>query len=176
MDREEILQALSARIIRYATSRLWTASDNPKADAEDLAQEVLIVLMQKYDYVEDPKELFAIGIQTLDFKIRNASRKKWRRKEDQQEPIDEELYRHHGLSPESLALSHEKRRQFQVAVRSMDEKCQQLLRLHHLEGVKFKDIADSLGEPESTVNGRWRRCRKALADKLHRLWGQEGES
>jgi len=168
MDRDQILQALNARIVGYTTSKLRMTS----ADAEDLAQEVLVVLVQKYSHLEALEDLLPLAVTILHNKCRNLTRKSWRRKE---EPIAEELWEYPGLSPENLSLSREQQRQLADAVRRLKPKCRQLLRFH-LEGQKLKDIARSLGEPEGTVNARWSRCRKALAKELRKLQDLEGES
>jgi len=69
LTREEILQLLRERIVAFATSR--GVGDS----AEDLAQDVLMVLYEKYPKVTELTELVPLSFQILRFKIWG-----WRRK------------------------------------------------------------------------------------------------
>ena len=69
MDRDEILAQLRERIVAFAASRIR------KESAEDLAQEVFVVLEQKYPHVERLDELVPLAMQILRFKMAA-----WRRK------------------------------------------------------------------------------------------------
>lgn len=63
VDREQILSRLRERIVAYAASRLQ------RDVAEDLAQEVLMVLEEKYRAVEALDELVPLGFRILRFKM-----------------------------------------------------------------------------------------------------------
>ena len=83
MDRNEILTSLRERILAFATSRV------SRDLAEDLTQEVLVVLHEKYAGVIELTELVPLAFQVLRFKMLDAYHKSLRRGEYNQEPIDE---------------------------------------------------------------------------------------
>ena len=83
MDREQILTNLRERILAFATLRV------SRAQAEDLTQEVLVVLHEKYPHVVEQTELIPLAFQVLRFKMLDAHRKSLRRGEYNQESVDD---------------------------------------------------------------------------------------
>ncbi|HJZ96040.1 MAG TPA: hypothetical protein VKE70_06015, partial [Candidatus Solibacter sp.] len=75
MDRDEILANLRERILAFAASRMG------RDVAEDLAQEVLVVLHEKYPQVSRLDELVPLSFQILRFKLASLRRKTARRGE-----------------------------------------------------------------------------------------------
>ena len=75
MTRDDILTSLRERILSFATSRV------SKELAEDLTQEVLILLHEKYVRVTELTELVPLAFQILRFKLLDAHRKSLRRGE-----------------------------------------------------------------------------------------------
>ena len=69
MDREQILQSLRERILAFAASRMGRDA------AEDLAQEVLVLLHEKYSHVTRLEELVPLSFQILRFKLVSLRRK-----------------------------------------------------------------------------------------------------
>ena len=63
MLSDETLLSLRERIVAFAASRIG------KDVAEDLAQEVLIVLHEKYGHVTRPEELLPLALQIIRFKM-----------------------------------------------------------------------------------------------------------
>src|SRR5438067_11927913 len=81
--REEILRKLRERIVSLAASRL-------RGDAaEDLAQEVLILLHEKYGHVDRVEELLPLALQIVRFKILALRRKSARRGEYTRVSVDD---------------------------------------------------------------------------------------
>src|SRR5215469_8576444 len=78
MDRTHILERLRERIVRFAASRLMGAS------AEDLAQEVLLVLHEKYSDLDRAEDLLPVALEIARLKIWAVRRKTHRRGEDSQ--------------------------------------------------------------------------------------------
>src|ERR1043166_7194481 len=68
VQRDEILERLRERIVRFAASKL--ARDS----AEDLAQEVLLVLHEKYPTLERVEDLVPLSLEIARFKIMGARR------------------------------------------------------------------------------------------------------
>src|SRR5512134_3218601 len=83
MNQNEILTALRERILAFATSRV------SREHAEDLTQEVLVVLHEKYPNVADLTELVPLAFQVLRFKMLDAHRKSFRRGEYNQESVED---------------------------------------------------------------------------------------
>lgn len=75
MDRSEILARLRERIFRFAASRL------SREAAEDVAQEVLLLLHEKYAAVDRLEELVPLALEITRFKILSTRRKVVRRGE-----------------------------------------------------------------------------------------------
>src|SRR5437764_11456546 len=83
MDREEILAKLRERIVRFAASHL------SRDVAEDLAQEVLMLLHEKYAHLERTEDLLPLSLQIVRFKIMSLRRKTVRRGEYTQVSISD---------------------------------------------------------------------------------------
>ena len=62
-ERDSVLAAVRERIVAYAASRL------SRDRAEDLAQEVLLVIHEKYRAVREMEELFPLCMQILRYKM-----------------------------------------------------------------------------------------------------------
>ena len=154
MHRNQVLELLRARIVAWATSHHRARGIDP----EDLAQEVLLELHRRYPEIEELEDLVPLSFRILDFKVRNESRKRIRRKEDQQMPVDEVFMPNPAAGPEDQMLSREFRGQFFKAVDRLKPKCRQLLKLQ-LEHHSLKTVIQQLGVPEGTVYSRSSRCR-----------------
>ena len=63
VDREYILARLRERIVAFAASHL------SRDAAEDLAQEVLLLLHEKYAHLERVEDLLPLSLQIVRFKI-----------------------------------------------------------------------------------------------------------
>jgi RNA polymerase sigma-70 factor (ECF subfamily) len=83
MDRDEILARLRERIVAFAASRI------SRDVAEDLAQEVLMVLHDKYPEVVQIEDLLPLSLQIMRFKMAGLRRKVQRRGESGQVSVDE---------------------------------------------------------------------------------------
>jgi len=75
--------ALRERILAFAVSRYG------RQMAEDVAQEVMLVLHQKYSHVTDPAQLVPLALQITRFKLVAQARKSVRRGENRQLDVDE---------------------------------------------------------------------------------------
>jgi len=83
MHRDTILHSLRERILAFATSRV------SRDLAEDLTQEVLILLHEKYARVTELTELVPLAFQILRFRMLDAHRKSLRRGEYNQDAIED---------------------------------------------------------------------------------------
>lgn len=167
-EREAILQQIHARIRGYAASKV------DEERAQDLAQEVMVVLLEKYTDLDDPEDLLPVAIQTLKFKLWGDNRRRWRRKEDQQVPVEDLALHYDGPSPEQRTIRQEYRDALRKAVGQLRRPCQELLTMQ-LEGMSPKEIIQRLGEPDGTVYARINRCRKALEKEMRQILRTDGE-
>jgi RNA polymerase sigma-70 factor, ECF subfamily len=81
--REEVLEKLRERIVRFAASQLGGDA------AEDLAQEVLMLLHEKYSHLERLEDLLPLSLRIVRFKMFAVRRKAARRGEYSQVSIED---------------------------------------------------------------------------------------
>jgi RNA polymerase sigma factor (sigma-70 family) len=168
LTREATLERLRARMLAAARRGPFPE------EAEDLAQDVLVVLSGKYSHVEAPDELAALGITTLK-KLQSARWRKAKRREalghsplparaeDDRDPLDDVVSG--GPDPEEVVRRRQRVRFLVEAAGRLDGRCRDLLR-RKLEGESFVQIAASLGRPVGTVYAWDNRCRKRLRKLL----------
>lgn len=162
--REEILRQIRERILAFATSR------GLRDEAEDLAQDVLMVLHEKYPNVSELTELVPLSFQILRYKMLDRHRKKLRRGEYNQESVDDHPLVDPNDDPSLQAEQNERVTQLIAALWQLGERCQKLFRLK-LEGHTFPEITKILGEHSiNTIYTRDARCRKQLLSLMGGQW------
>ncbi|TFG59159.1 MAG: sigma-70 family RNA polymerase sigma factor [Nitrospirales bacterium] len=162
--REEILRQLRERIVAFATSR------GLREGAEDVAQDVLMVLHQKYPHVTELTELVPLSFQVLRFKMLDLHRKMLRHGEYNQESVDDLPLVDPGDDPSRQAEQKERVTQLIAALQQLGDRCQQLFRLK-LEGHTFPEIMNLLGERSINTIYTWdSRCRKQLLTLMGGQW------
>ncbi len=167
MEREEILARLRERIVAFAASK-WS-----REVAEDLAQEVLIVLHEKYRQVTELNELLPLSFQILRFKMLDFHRKSLRRGEYNQVAIEDLPLRDPKGNP-GTELEHKQMvEQLISAMTRLSQRCRQLFRWK-LEGKNFAEIQALLGQRSINTIYTWDfRCRKQLLELMGET-GREG--
>lgn len=168
VQRDQILALLRERMIGFASSLLQREA------AEDVAQDVLMLLHTKYAHVTELEDLVPLAMQIARFKIRERVRKTVRRGEHTQVPVEEQLLADPGDDPEMLAERKEMLERLYRALPELGERCRRLL-LYKLQGKSFAEIqllfaADSI----NTIYTWDLRCRKALREKLEQAAGRKG--
>jgi RNA polymerase sigma-70 factor (ECF subfamily) len=163
-EREQTILLLRERIVAFAASRMQ------KDDAEDLAQEVLVLLEQKYADVQRIEDLLPLSFQILRYKMAGWRRKRARRGENNAASIDDialaDSHADHALALERRQLQE---RLF-AAIAQLDGRCRELFRLK-LDGHSFGEIQSALGAASINTVYTWDfRCRKALLEKLGGAW------
>lgn len=167
MTRNEILERLRERIVAFAASRL------SRDTAEDLTQEVLIVLHEKYAHVERLEELLPLSLRIARFKILGARRKVVRRGEHMQVPVDEIQLPDMEADPLLAAERKEMLDRLAAAISQLGERCRKLMALK-LEGKTFPEIQVLLKAASINTIYTWDlRCRKQLQELMGGSW--EGE-
>jgi RNA polymerase sigma-70 factor, ECF subfamily len=164
MDRDQILAALRERILAFATLRV------SRDHAEDLAQDVLTLLHEKYAHVTQLTELVPLAFQVLRFKMLDARRKWFRRGEYNQESVDDLPLADPGDDP---AKQLERKQAVERLVRAMSrlgERCRELFKWK-LEGKSFPEIQKLMGQNSVNTIYTWDlRCRKQLLSLMGGSW------
>ena len=168
MERDEILLRLRERIVAFAASRMG------KDVAEDLAQETLVVLEEKYPHVEGLEELLPLSLQIVRFKMVSLRRKTARRGEYTSVSVDDLPLPDDAADPAQAYERSQMRERLRKAVGEMEERCRDMFRMK-LEGKSFAKIRQTLGVQSINTIYTWDyRCRKKLLEKLGGSWAGSG--
>jgi RNA polymerase sigma-70 factor (ECF subfamily) len=164
MDQDEILKSLHERILAFATLRV------SRAQAEDLTQEVLVVLHEKYPNVADLTELVPLAFQVLRFKMLDAHRKSLRRGEYNQESVDDLPLADPGDDPATQLDQKQRVNRLLSAIGRLGERCRELFKWK-LEGKSFPEIQKIMGQTSINTIYTWDlRCRKQLLSLMGGSW------
>jgi RNA polymerase sigma-70 factor (ECF subfamily) len=163
-DREQVLSRLRERIVAFAASRL------SRDVAEDLAQEVLLLIHEKYGEVERLEELVPLCLRIVRYKMMDFHRKAGRRGERTQRPLDSVPLADPEPGPEALAARQEIGERLAAAVKRLGPRCKELLRLK-LAGRTFSEIQVVLGAASINTVYTWdHRCRERLLALMGGSW------
>ena len=163
-DRAWILARLRERIVAFAASRY------AGAHAEDLAQEVLVLIHEKYGHLHRMEDLLPLAFQILRFKLGAWRRKAARRGEF--EAVDVDTFPPPSDAPDPAAVLERKELLARLlgGIAQMGERCRDLFRFK-LQGRSFADIQGLLGAATLNTVYTWdHRCRKQLLESLGGAW------
>ena len=164
VSRDEVLEKLRERIVRFAASHL------SRDAAEDLAQEVLMLLHEKYAHLELLEDLVPLSLRIVRFKLMGLRRKAARRGESRQISIEDIPLPDLDASPSDHFERKELAEGLTRAISQLGERCRQLLRLK-LQGKTFPEIQKIMGvEAINTVYTWDHRCRKRLLELMGGSW------
>jgi RNA polymerase sigma-70 factor, ECF subfamily len=159
-SREEILGKLRERIVGFAASRIQRDA------AEDLAQEVLILLHEKYGHLDRLDDLLPLSLKIVRFKMLAYRRKARRHGEYAQVSPDEVQTPDGGIDALTEMEQQEARERLMAAVGALGERCRKLLALK-LEGKSFAEIQRALGVSSINTIYTWDfRCRQQLMESI----------
>src|SRR5207248_11436186 len=138
--------------------------------AEDLAQDVLVVLHEKYGEVTRLEDLLPLALQIVRFKMLASRRKSVRRGEYTQAPVDDLQVADGAADPAMAAERAEMREHLLQAISRMGERCRRMFALK-LEGKSFGEIQTILGAGSINTVYAWDlRCRKHLIELMGGAW------
>jgi RNA polymerase sigma-70 factor, ECF subfamily len=164
VQTETVLEQLRERILRFAASRI------ERAEAEDLAQETLIVLHTRYAHLSEPADLLPVAFQILRYKMAAHFRRGVRRGESRAVPATELALVSEEPGPEIEAQRAEMRERLLAALPKLGARCREIFRMK-LEGSGFDEIRRHFGvESINTVYTWDLRCRKHLLELVGGLW------
>jgi len=164
MTRDEILDRLRERIVGFAASRIQRDA------AQDVAQEVLMVLHEKYRHLERMEDLVPLAFEILRFKMVALRRKAVRRGEYNQVSVEDIQLPDSAVDPATDAERRELLQRLMEAIGKLGERCRRIMALK-LEGKNFIEIQKILGAASINTVYTWDfRCRKQLLELMGGSW------
>ena len=164
MDREEILRLLRERIVAFAASRMQ------RDIAEDLTQETLLLLEEKYPHITELQDLLPLSFQIVRFKMMSFRRKTERHGEYSQVSVDDIPLPDPDSNPATAFERKEMLERLTSAIGQLGSRCQELMRWK-LAGKTFAEIqALSKAASINTVYTWDSRCRQRLLEALGGRW------
>lgn len=164
MDRDTILTSLRERIVAFAALRV------SRHHAEDLAQDVLALLHDKYPHVVELTELVPLAFQVLRYKMLDAHRKALRRGEYNQDSVEDLDVAATGGTPETQLDQKQRVERLVSALGRLGDRCRELFRWK-LEGKSFMEIQRLMGQKSVNTIYTWDlRCRKQLLSLMGGSW------
>jgi RNA polymerase sigma-70 factor (ECF subfamily) len=162
--RVQILSRLRERIVAFAASRY------ARDAAEDLAQEVLVVIHEKYSQVESLEELVPLSFQILRFKLMAWRRKLVRHGEHTAVSVDDHPLIGDAQDPEAEVARKEMLERLSTGLAMLGKRCQEIFRLK-LQGRNFGEIRELMGAEAINTIYTWDyRCRKQLLEWMGGRW------
>ena len=164
MQREEVLAQLRERIVRFAASHYSGDA------AEDLAQEVLMLLHEKYPHLTRVEDLLPLSLQITRFKIMSLRRKAVRHGEYSQVSVTDIPLPDPDASPADRLERRQMLDRLARAIPQLGARCRELLRLK-LQGKTFPEIQKIMGVAAINTVYTWdHRCRKNLLELIGGDW------
>lgn len=164
MERDEILLRLRERIVAFAASRITGDA------AEDLAQETLMLLHDKYAHVTRLEELFPLSMRIMRFKMVAMRRKSYRRGEAGQVSVDDIQIPDSAPDPATFVERKEMMERMTAAIAKLGARCREIFRLKLL-GRSFAEIQVEMSAASINTVYTWdARCRKQLLDEMGGHW------
>jgi RNA polymerase sigma-70 factor (ECF subfamily) len=169
VQRDEILARLRERIYRFAASRIQREA------AEDVAQEVLLLLHEKYSALERIEDLLPLSLEIARFKIVALRRKTVRRGEHTSVSVDDLPVAGAGPDPFDQAARRERLARLESILRDLGERCRELVRLK-LQGHTFPEIQKLLKVDSLNTLYTWDfRCRKQIMKRWQDSYSKSEE-
>jgi len=164
VQRDEVLARLRERIVAFAASHITRDA------AEDLAQEVLMLLHEKYQHLDSPEELLPLSLQIVRFKIMSLRRKAVRRGEYTQVSVTDIPLPDLDSNPADHLERKEMLERLERAIEQLGDRCRELMRLK-LQGKNFGEIQKIMNASSINTVYTWDfRCRKHLLDLMGGAW------
>jgi RNA polymerase sigma-70 factor, ECF subfamily len=162
--RAQILARLRERIVAFAASRY------SREGAEDLAQEVLMVIHEKYGHLDRLEDLVPLSFQILRFKTFAWRRKAARHGEARQVPVDDLPLAGDAPDPEAAAARQELLGRLLKGIEGLEARCRELF-MHKLRGRTFPEIRTLMNVGTLNTVYTWdHRCRGRLLAALGGRW------
>jgi RNA polymerase sigma-70 factor (ECF subfamily) len=165
------------RIVREQLDTVWRTARRlgvPNAELDDVAQEVMLVVVRRIDAIEPDKERAFVAATTVRVTA-NWRRRQRRHPERPSDALDalgsdpEYAVSRHGLEPGEHCVDRARKLQLlNAALEVMTEPQRVAFILFELEELTAREIAEQLQVPEAAVVSRARRAREAFANFCER--------
>ena len=162
--RALVLARLRERIVAFAASR------SAGGYAEDLAQEVLVLIHEKYGQLDRLEDLLPLAFQILRFKL--AAHRRGAARRGEYDAVDVEAFPPPSDAPDPATVLERKEllAKLMGGIARMGDRCRELFRLK-LQGHSFPEIQGLLGAASLNTVYTWdHRCRKQLLESLGGCW------
>ncbi|MGO8695803.1 MAG: RNA polymerase sigma factor [Rectinemataceae bacterium] len=149
----------------------WAAgATRSLSDAEDLVQEAFEKALADTEALDSVEDLAAWLFTSLRNRVRDLWRHRRMRKETGETEVSEELIAEiveaAGLDPAELAEQAELTEALYEAIEDLSEEQRTVIEAQALDGLTFKELAESTGISPDTLGARKRYAIKRLADAL----------
>ena len=135
-----------------------------RADAEDLAQEVFLVMWRRWaDY--DPHRPLRPWVLGIAFRVAQDHRRRLHR----EIPAGLIEIEDQGPEPDHRVATERARALVRAALGALPEKQRVVMILHDLDGIPMQDIAGTFSEPLTTLYSRLVSARRSFARAIRRL-------
>lgn len=153
-EQSDLNGFIQSSVIKYSQTVAKTAYSYLKntSDAEDITQEVFLILMQKQPVFENEEHLKAWLTRVAINKCKNHLKSGWFKSNN---PLTEDIP---YLPPEQNRILS--------AVLSLDIKYRLPVHLYYYEGYSIKEIAEIMKVPIATISTRLTRGRKILKNMI----------
>lgn len=138
-------------------------------EAEDVAQDALVLALERLSECRDPRKFGAWLVRIVRNRAFNHRRYLGIRAAEPLDNVDSAA----GASPLDDTERAELRDRLNDAVGELPQTQREVLLLHDLEGWKHREIGESLGMPEGTVRYHLFNARRAVRGRLRALVGEE---
>ena len=166
---QELFRKFSPRVLQY--TRRFVGSD---ALAEEVTQDVFVQVFRFRHRYRPQSRLstwvFTIATNLCLNELRRPERHLrvdlWERRDAEERRDGPQLPDPDAVNPETGAASRELARQLEVAVGALPSKQRAALLLSRVDGLAYRDVAESLGCSEGAVKALLFRATHALKDRL----------
>lgn len=167
--RSQLLERLRERIVAFAASRLQ------RDLAEDLAQETLMVLHEKYAHLDRVEDLLPVSLRIVRFKMLSSRRKSYRHGEHSQISVDDMPLPSMEPDPLDAVERQERLQRLAAAMKQLGGRCRKIM-AWKLAGKGFGEIQKLLDVESINTIYTWDfRCRKQLLDLMGGNWNAGGK-
>lgn len=145
-------------MMRATARRILGSSD----ELDDVVQEAFITAWQKLDQLEDPRKVKAWLMRITTH--RAIDRVRAHRRTDDAEQLDVAAADHH--SPSQLTQAKATVSALRAALAQLPEAQRSCWVLREVEHMSYREIAETLELPESTVRGLLARARRSIMKRM----------
>lgn len=162
LDYDALYEEYRPKLLKFFSAKLRDTDF-----AEDLVQETLLTLWQKQDEFNDDFQL-STWIYTIALnKLKNYSREQsYRKNISYQDVLHDNEHTEELSNPEDLLSVEQQTNQYHKLVQEFKTNNLEPYYLYEVEEMKYKDIAEQLKIPISTVGTRIQQARKYINETL----------